>query len=118
MMNLDDGILYLCTLINTAENGRKPIERLTVINRYWYGERTVGFARQYAAKGVNEQVDMLVQVKYDGMPRIGMYAVLGNGEQFLVQNIAHFFDSETELRCTELTLQRLENYYDLDTGEK
>lgn len=117
-MNLDSGTLKLCTLENRAANGFKPVEWLVPVGRYWYAERTVGYSRQYAAKGVNEQVDMLVRTRYDGVARIGMYAVLGNGEQFIITNVSNFQDEETLLRYTDLSLMRLERNYECNTGDR
>ena len=111
--NFDSGIVYLCRLTNVAQPGLKPVEVLTRIDRAWYSERTVSFRRQYAAKGVNEQIDLLVRIHYNPKARIGMYAVLGNGDQFRIDNVSNGFDDPSMLRYTELTLSRLEDFYDL-----
>ena len=79
--NRDSGIVYLASLTNTAAAGLKPEYSLTKISRSWYEERMIGFRRQYAAKGVNEQVDMLIRINYLQKARIGLYAILGNEEQ-------------------------------------
>ena len=54
MMLLDDGILKICRLENTAQAGNKPLQKLQVVKWQWYGELQVGYNRQYAAKGVDE----------------------------------------------------------------
>lgn len=111
-MILDDGVVFICKLANTAPNGKKPVFQLTPVAKYWYGERTVGFSRYYEAKGVNEQVDMLIRIPHDRSVRIGMYAVLGNDEQFHITNVQQVMN-EDNLRCTDLTLSRIEDYYDV-----
>lgn len=113
-MILDSGVLFICRLDNVAENGRKPVMQLTKISKYWYAERTVGYNRQYLAKGVNEQVDMLVRIPHDRGVRIGMYAMLGNGEQFIIDNVSMIRDDYTNLRFTDLSLRRLEQLYDVN----
>lgn len=113
MNNRDDGIVYLATLTNTAAAGLKPEYSLTKISRSWYEERAIGFRRQYAAKGVNEQVDMLIRIHYNPKARIGLYAILGNGEQFRITNVMHGKDDETMLRFTELTLTRMDQLYEI-----
>lgn len=119
-MILDDGIVYICTLGNTAAPGRMPTEAFTKIRKYWYGERYVGYNRQYAARGVNENIDMMIRIPYDRGVRIGMYAVLGNGEQFRIDNVSqatNFSEYQTDrnsLKYTDLTLSRLEQNYDLN----
>lgn len=112
-MQLDSGTLFICELQNVAKNGFKPKYELVKIRKNWFGERTVGYNRQYLAKGVNEQVDMLVRIHYDSNCRIGMYAVLGNGEQFIIDNVQQILD-ENNLRYTDITLRRLEKNYDLN----
>ena len=61
-MLLDSGILTLYKLINTAESGRMPDMKLQKYENAYFGERTVGYNRLYAAKGVNQQVDKLVRM--------------------------------------------------------
>lgn len=111
-MNLDSGVLFACTLTNTAGNGAKPNMALSPYYKAWYGERTVGYNRQYLAKGVNEQVDLLVRILQNRGIRIGDYAVLGNGEQFRITNVSQIID-DNNLRYTDLTLQRLDENYEV-----
>lgn len=109
---LDAGILYLCQLNDVAEPGDMPREVLQKIARHWYEDRVIGMNRQYLAKGVNEQVDMLVRIHHEPKARIGLYAMLGNGEQFRITNVSPIIDDDG-LRMSELTLTRLEDYFDV-----
>ena len=127
----DDGVLYICDLINTADNGDMPREKLQIVNKHWFEERVIGYGRFYTAQGVNQQVDRLVRVHLDNNIRIGQYAVLGNGEQFRIDMVANgqevmertkMYDSKyyrqpriVGNKYTELTLSRVENYYDVET---
>lgn len=111
--NYDDGIVFLCTITNTAETGLKPVEKITRTAKHYFEERTISFRRQYAAKGVNEQIDMLIRIHYDKSARIGMIAELGNGDQFRIDNVTHAYDTDSRLRYTELTLARLEDFFDV-----
>lgn len=115
-MLLDSGVLFVCTLTNTAAPGSMPVERLTPVGKFWYGERTVGYNRLYAARGADEEVDMLVRVAHTRAARAGMYAVLGNGEQYRISAVQQIVDNGTGgngLRYTDLTLRRLEENYEL-----
>lgn len=112
-MILNEGIVKICRLSNFAAAGDAPDMRLTTIARFWFKERTIGYGRQYAAKGVNEQVDMLLRIHYTQVIMIGMYAVLGNGDQFRITNVTPITDDESGLRATEITLMRLEEFYEL-----
>lgn len=111
-MLLDSGIIRICRLENKASKGMMPKEKLIPFSSAFYGERTVGYGRQYAAKGVNEQIDMLVRIWEDRSIHIGMYAVLENGEQYRIDNVQHLLD-ESGLKVTDLTLRRLDNLYDV-----
>lgn len=127
----DDGVLYICQLENVAENGDMPKEVLQVINKHWFENRVIGYGRFYTAQGVNQRVDRLVRIDLDNNVRIGMYAVLGNGEQFRIDMVANgqevfertkMIDSKyyrqpkiVGNKYTELTLSRVEDYYDVET---
>lgn len=112
-MILDSGTMFICELLNTAENGRMPIEVLNPINKHWYQERTIGMSRQYMAQGVNERVDLLAYVHFDPKIRAGMYAVLGNGEQFIIRQVSHIIEENTNLRYTNISCQRLDQNYNV-----
>ena len=125
----DDGVLFICDLTNSAQRGDMPKETLTKVGKFFFENRVIGINRQYLAKGVNEQVDRLVRIAKAENIRIGQYAVLGNGEQFVITNVSHGHDEReltrqanknyyktitiTSLAYTELQLMRLENYYDV-----
>lgn len=127
----DDGVLYICNLVNEAENGDMPKEVLQIVNKHWFENRVVGYGRFYSAQGVNQRVDRLVRVNLDNNIRIGQYAVLGNGEQFRIDMVSHgqevfertkMIDSKyyrqpkiVGNKYTEITLSRVENYYDVET---
>ena len=110
---MDDGILFLCELKDMSEDGDMPRESLVKIARHWYMERSIGINRQYLAKGVNEQVDILARIHHERRARIGMYALLGNGEQFRITNVSHIEEDVTHLRYTDLSLERLEDYFNV-----
>lgn len=112
-MLLDSGTLRVCILENVADKGEMPKEKLRAKSEHYYGERTVGYGRQYAAKGVNERIDMLVRIWQDRTVRIDMYALLDNGEQYKIDNVQHLLDDDG-LRVTDMTLRRLGDLYDVE----
>lgn len=125
----DDGTLYICDLINEAENGEMPKEVLSVKSKHWFENRTVGFSRFYTAMGVNQQIDKLVRVDRDLTIQGGQYAVLGNGEQYRITLVSHGVDKFERtkqinslyyrqpviegLPYTELTLVKIESNFDV-----
>ena len=113
----DGGLITVCTLQNTAGAGLMPKETLTPVFADYFEERTVGYSRFYQALGVNEQVDLLVRTNRNSA-RIGMYAVLSmsdNDGQYRITNVQHILDIDG-LKCTDLTLQRMDNLYEVATG--
>lgn len=117
---MDDGIIKICDLTNLAPDGDMPRNQLTVLDEMYFGSRTVGYNRQYAAKGVSEQVDMLVRVWRNNTVHIGMYAVLTNyegqvnesGDQYRIDNVQHLLDDDG-LKVTDLTLSRMDELYEI-----
>lgn len=117
---MDDGIIKICDLTNLAPDGDMPRDQLTVLDEMYFESRTVGYNRQYAAKGVNEQVDMLVRVWRNNTVHIGMYAVLTNyeeqvnesGDQYHIDNVQHLLDDDG-LKVTDLTLSRMDELYEI-----
>lgn len=113
----DAGIVTVCRLVNTSVSGGMPVDRLSPVFSDCFEERTVGYGRYYQAKGVNEQVDMLIRVNRTTSARIGMYAVLTQSEndgQFRIINVQQLLDNDG-LKCTDLTLMRTERLYDVAT---
>lgn len=117
---MDDGIIKICDLNNLAPDGDMPRNQLTVLDEMYFESRTVGYNRQYAAKGVNEQVDMLVRVWRNNTVHIGMFAVLTNyegqvnesGDQYRIDNVQHLLDDDG-LKVTDLTLSRMDELYEV-----
>ena len=111
-MLLDAGILKICRLEEKSEGGSMAKEMLVEVRRHYYGERTIGFSRQYAAKGVNQQVDLLAEIWQDREIRAGMYAVDDTDTQYRIDQVQHK-ENEDGLRVTWLSLSRLEALYDI-----
>lgn len=108
---MSDGIFTLCNLVDMAEKGDAPKERLRPVYREYYGERTVGFSRYYESLGAGEQVDMLIRTRYDKRARIGCYIVLED-EQYRITNVQKIVDEG--LNYCDITLSRLDKNYELD----
>lgn len=111
-MILDSGILSLYTLQNTSENGRMPVNQLVLQEEAYYKERTVGFNRLYAAKGVNQQIDKLVRIWRNEDVEVNWYVILEDEKQYRVDAVQHLY-SDDGLKITDLTLSRLESFYDV-----
>lgn len=118
-MLLDAGILILYKLTNAAANGRMPNQKLVEFDRAYYGERTVGYNRLYAAKGVNQSIDKLIRIWRNDAVEVGDYVILEDVDlvtnkprQYRVDAVQHLLDDDG-LKVTDLTLNRLEKFYDV-----
>lgn len=105
----DAGILTLYSLTNTADPGDFPKEELVPVGTAFYAERTVGYNRIYAAMGANEKIDILVRCFNTDIPYSAKYVILEDGEQYQISVKQKIVDED----ATDLTLSRLEDYYDV-----
>lgn len=107
----DAGLLSLYHLTNVAEPGLMPTEKLVKICDAYYIERTVGVTRAYAALSANQQIDKLVRCFNTSMSVNAEYAVLEDGNQYRISL------KQQEGDNIDLTLVRLEDYYDVSDPE-
>ena len=110
----DDGILTFYDLQNVAENGRMPVETLVPVSTAFYGRRTVGMNRLYAAAGANRSIDVLVRCfNTPSLPLVNnrtvQYVILEDGLQYRIDMVQEI----VELDALDLTLVRLEDFYDV-----
>lgn len=102
------GILKICSLTDTAEAGHKPDEKLVEIESAYYEQKKAGITRTYAAMGADRRFDLIVLCFNTAVPREGLYVVI-DGEQFRID----ICRKEIGHDAVELTLIKLENYYDV-----
>lgn len=109
-MLLDTGIVTVCELNNTAKPGEMPQEVLKPINAFYFGRRSIGYNRLYAAHGVNKRIDLLIRI-WRADVTAGQYAII-NGIQYRVDEVQQLIDN-TGLAVTDLTLEKLGEFYDI-----
>lgn len=108
----DGGIAMLCALENINERGRMPVEKLVMKGTEFYSHRTVGVTRRYAALGAKREFDCVVRLwNCIELPDGVAYAVLEDGKQYRIDFTQQIVDED----ALDLTLVRLENYYDVVT---
>ena len=106
----DGGIAKLCALENINERGRMPVEMLVTKSTEYYSYRTVGVTRRYAALGANREFDLVVRLwNCLELPDGVSYAVLEDGKQYRIDFTQQIVDEHAK----DITLVRLENYYDV-----
>ena len=107
----DMGLLTLYDLVTTSTSGDMPVEKLSSLGTAFYAEKTVGYNRIYAARGANEEIDIVVRCYNTDVPYSAKYVVLEDGNQYQIFVKQKIVDED----CTDLTLVRLEDYYDVDS---
>lgn len=107
-----DGLLMICRLENVSVKGRMPQQQLQVRCSEYYEKRTVGITRYYAALGADKRVDMVLRIWRNTDVTIKDYAVLEDGSQYRISFIQELLN-EDGLEVMDLTLEALENNYDL-----
>lgn len=69
--------------------------------------------RHYAAMAAGNRVDLLIEIPWRKMTAADCYAVIDGG-QFRVLQVQNL-QNEDGQRMADLTLQKLEDYYDVET---
>lgn len=112
-MILNDGLVGIYTLTNSAAAGDMPMMSLAKQSEAYFQNRVIGYGRLYAAKGVNESIDLLIRLWYDPSIRVGQCAVITDSDfsgQYHIDMVQHT-TNEDGLKVTDLTLTRLEETY-------
>ena len=110
----DNGILTLYALENVAAAGEMPTQKLTEVGAAYYGERTVGYSRLYAAMGADQKIDLLVRCYNIDIPATAGYVVMEDGTQYQITAKQKIVGKD----AVDLTLVRVEKYYDVDHNGK
>lgn len=106
----DDGILTFYELTITSLPGRMPVEQLASVSTAYYGRRTAGVTRLYAAAGANRDFDVLVRCyNTPSLPEGAKFVILEDGNQYRIDMVQEMVD----LDAIDLTLVRLEDFYDV-----
>ena len=111
-----EGTVKFYSLENIAADGRMPVEMLVCKGEAYYGDRAVGYSRQYAAMGVSQRIDKLIRIWRDESVTVHDYAIPEDGRQYRIDNVQHLLDDDG-LKVTDLTLYRLEDNYEVQGGE-
>ncbi len=104
--------LVIYSLQNTADAGAMPVEQLVEVSTEFFEDRTIGYGRNYAALGVNQQIDRLVRIWRNNAVTTKHYVVI-DGDQYRVDFVQHTTD-EDGLKITDLTLVRLDDNFDVE----
>ena len=104
-----DGILTIYDLTDIAEAGAMPAQKLAAVVTAFYSRRTVGVTRLYAASSANRRIDMLVRCHNTVPSESYKYVILEDGSQYRIDAAQEIVGED----ALDLTLVRLEDYYDV-----
>ena len=109
---MDSGTCRIYTVTDAAGNGEMPNPALHEYGDYeWaFEDRMISYTRQYAAMGVDQQIDRIIRI-WRTPVRIGDVVVI-EGEQYRIDNVQPTLDDDS-LQVVDLTLRRLEENYDI-----
>ena len=106
----EGGLIRLYTLEDVAEPGFMPSEKLVYNCAFYYSEVVTGVTRRYAALGANRDYSKVIKC-WNTQPiddRV-QYAIMEDGTQYRIDIANPDYDQD----ALELTLVRLEDFYDV-----
>lgn len=119
---MNDGIIGIYRLENTAEAGAMPVYRLNLLFRAYFSRQRIGVTRLYAALGINAQVDAVLRLfnvplgmELSAMPK-DLYAVYSpsDGEDDdAVQYRITLVQEVVERDAVDITVERMDEFYDI-----
>lgn len=105
----NDGLVYICSVENTAEAGNMPKEGLAAKGKLRYSERTVGINRYYTAMQNNVKIDRVIRC-----PRLEMVSTQNiaciNGDQYNIRQIQ--YPEDIMPKVMDLSLEKVVQEYD------
>lgn len=105
----EGGIMRLYALENVATPGFMPVEKLVYKSEYYCSKVTTGITRRYAALGANRDYSAVVKLWNCTLTDDVKYAMDEDGVQYQID----FAQPIHEEDAVELTLVRLEDFYDV-----
>ena len=112
-----DGIVKIYQISEIAEPGGMPVEGLyTLFAEFRFEERKIGVTRNYMAMQNNAKIDRLIRIWQDRYIKSDFICTIDDGidddVQYRISRVEHF-KSDEELKLTDLTLERLDDLYEL-----
>jgi hypothetical protein len=107
-----DGLVAIYKVTNGAENGNMPKEVIELKEKLRYDELKVGLNRYWTAKQAQVNIDRLIRVPRRENVSTQDIAIPNDGKQYVIKQIQ--YSPEVMPPSMDLSLQRLENDYDVN----
>ena len=127
---MDEGHVRFYSLTNISQNGNMPHQSLVLVTEEDFEVLTAGVTRKVLAQGADQQIDLFIRTWRNPSIKNGLIAVISDSDydgQYRVNESEatyqhdSFYRRESRksrgLKTTDITMQKLENYYDIDTDE-
>lgn len=111
-MTFDDGILTIYNVVNGANPGCKPAEKLEIKDRYYFGYFSLGITRYYKALEADQHISCVVCVPGWSDIKVTDICVMEDGAQNRIRMVQPEHD-EQGLRIMKLTLERVDQKYEV-----
>lgn len=105
----EGGLISLYALENVATAGFMPSEKLVFKTRFYYSKVTTGVTRRYAALGANRDFSAVIRCWNASIDESIKYATDEEGVQYRIDVAEPIHEQD----AVDLTLVRLEDYYDV-----
>lgn len=109
----NDGTVQICDVVNVAEPGYKPVEKLQPKITLRYENQRVGIQRFYSGMQNQIQVDKVLRVQKALVITTQDVAVTEDGAEYRIRQVQDVMDVYP--KCLDMTLSRIdqEDAYDL-----
>ncbi|MCD7730465.1 MAG: hypothetical protein LUI05_03090 [Oscillospiraceae bacterium] len=113
-LNFNDGVISIYAVKNTAEDGERPNEVLSLKRKARYENRSVGINRYYEAMQNNIKIAKVVVIPfYGGVDPLDVVIFCGDeGRQYRIEQVQQHTD--TKPYTVRLSLSLLEQGYDME----
>lgn len=109
-MLLDKGIAEFARAQDESGTGNLPPDTGEAYLYAWYGERTVGMSRYFAAKQANDRIDRMIRILYpreDTVPSPDDICDLPDGYRYRIVQVQSFRDEEAGENVLDISLERI-----------
>ena len=105
----NSGTVRIYTVTNSAEDGAKPVETLTLVQKLRYHERTVGLTRYYEALQANVRVQYVLRCPRLTSVSTQDVAIPNDGRQYRIVQVQ--YPEDVQPPVMDLTLEEVAATY-------
>lgn len=116
-MTFDDGILKVCSVVNSAANGQKPVYKLSERQSFYFSYDILGINRYFTALNSKMRIDAVVNIPEWHEIDSRDVVVLEDDRQYRLTLIQPQLDIDG-LRITKLSLERIDENYEFTTNNE